>query len=150
MRPFRLPSAGSFCRALFSETPMATAILVVAGMALLLVPLVQLLGDGAGGLYGLEPFLDMVAVLIGLLAVAVSLHMLDGSAQGRANVLVLGLASAAVCNFLHGMMQHPVVGQALGERLHVSHYFALWAYGLEAATLLLFALRVSFPGPGLA
>ncbi len=150
MRPFRLPSAGSFCRALFSETPMATAILVVAGMALLLVPLVQLLGEGAGGLYGLEPFLDMVAVLIGLLAVAVSLHMLDGSAQGRANVLVLGLASAAVCNFLHGMMQHPVVGQALGERLHVSHYFALWAYGLEAATLLLFALRVSFPGPGMA
>ncbi len=150
MRSFRLPSAGSFCRALFSETPMATAILVVAGMALLLVPLVQLLGEGAGGLYGLEPFLDMVSVLIGLLAVAVSLHMLDGSAQGRANVLVLGLASAAVCNFLHGMLPHPVVGHALGERLHISHYFALWAYALEAATLLLFALRVSFPGPGMA
>ncbi|MDA8519653.1 EAL domain-containing protein [Acidovorax sp. NCPPB 4044] len=150
MRPSRTPTFGSFCRALLSETPAVTAMLVVAGMALLLVPIVQLLGPGLKGLHGLEPFLDMVGVLIGLLAVSVSLHMLDESAQGRANVLVLGLATAAVCNFLHGVLQHEVMGVVESGRIHVSGYFAMWARGVEAATLLLFALRASGRGPGRA
>lgn len=124
--------------------------LVVAVLALLLVPVVQLLGSGLQGLHGLEPFLDMVVVLIGLLAVAVSLHMLDDTQQGRANVLVAGLATAAVCNFLHAVLLHQMESMASVTRANVSSYFGLLAHGVEALTLLLFALRVSFHGPGRA
>ncbi|RAR84792.1 diguanylate cyclase/phosphodiesterase [Paracidovorax anthurii] len=151
MRPSRRPPpAGLLSRALRSDTPAVTIVLVAAGMALLLVPIVQMLGAGLEGLHGVEPFLDMVVVLVGLLAVSVSLHMLDESSQGRANVLVLGLATAAVCNFLHGVLQHEVMGVPVGGSINASAYFALWGTVVEAVTLLLFALRVSGPGPGRA
>ncbi|RYF02016.1 MAG: EAL domain-containing protein [Comamonadaceae bacterium] len=112
--------------------------------------MVSLLGGGLQGLYGLEPFLDLVVVLIGLLAVAVSLHMLDDSVQERANILVLGLATAAVCNFLHTLLQHRVETASVGVRLDVSLYFGVLARVVEALTLLAFALRITAPGPSRA
>ncbi|GKS99463.1 bifunctional diguanylate cyclase/phosphodiesterase [Acidovorax sp. SUPP3434] len=148
--PPHRPVTAAIARTLLSEAPAVTLMLVVAVLALLLVPVVQLLGSGLQGLHGLEPFLDMVVVLIGLLAVAVSLHMLDDTQQGRANVLVAGLATAAVCNFLHAVLLHQMESMASVTRANVSSYFGLLAHGFEALTLLLFALRVSFHGPGRA
>lgn len=49
MRLFRPPSAGSFRRTLFSESPAVTAVLVVAGMAAMFSPVMQLLGTGLDG-----------------------------------------------------------------------------------------------------
>ncbi len=150
MRLFRPPSSGSFLRALFSESPAATAVLLVVGMAAMFIPVMQLLDTGLGGPYVVEQFLDMVAVLIGVLAVSVSLHMLDESAQGRANILVAGLATAAVCNFLHGVLPHQPLGTGQDAQVAVSRYFSLWGHGVESVTLLLFALRASAAGPGMA
>ncbi|WP_019703643.1 EAL domain-containing protein [Paracidovorax oryzae] len=150
MRLFRPPPAGSFRRTLFSESPAVTAVLVVAGMAAMFSPVMQLLGTGLDGPHGVEQFLDMVAVLIGVLAVSVSLHMLDESAQGRANVLVVGLATAAVCNFFHGVLSPQPLGMGQDAQVAVSHYFSLWGHGVESVTLLLFAVRASAAGPGMA
>jgi len=137
-------------RALLSDAPAVTVVLVVAVLALLLVPMVQLLGGGRQGLYGLEPFLDLVIVLIGLLGVAVSLHMLDDTVQERANTLVFGLATAAVCNFLHTLLLHRVEFLGVGTRADVALYFSMLARVVESLTLLAFALRVSAPGPSRA
>src|SRR5690606_37037273 len=70
-----------------ADAPAVTVVLVVAALGLVIVPLVRVLGDGGGAQQGLEPFLELVAVLLGLLVVAVSLHTLEASGQARANVL---------------------------------------------------------------
>ena len=144
------PRPHPLTRALMSDAPAVTVVLVVSVLALLLVPMVRLLGGGMQGAYGLEPFLDLVVVLIGLLAVAVSLHMLDDSVQERANILVLGMATAAVCNFLHALLQQRPDMAPTGARLDVSLYFGTLGRVVEALTLLAYALRLAAPGPSRA
>ena len=41
----------------WSDAPAITVVLVVAVLALVVVPLAQMLGDGAGPQHGLEPLL---------------------------------------------------------------------------------------------
>ncbi|WP_137746588.1 PAS domain-containing protein, partial [Acidovorax sp. NB1] len=134
-------------RAYLSDAPAVTVVLVVVVLALVILPLVQLLGDGAGAQHGLEPLLEMAAVLLGLLVVSVSLHALEAHEQARANVLVVGVGVAAACNFLHGVLVHsgPVhmpVGSA-----YISLWLSSWARIAEVATLGLTATRLAAPGP---
>ncbi len=133
-------------RSYLSDAPAVTVVLVVAVLALVILPLVQLLGDGAGAQHGLEPLLEMAAVLLGLLVVSVSLHALEAHEQARANVLVVGVGVAAACNFLHGVLVHsgPVhmpVGSA-----HISMWLSSWARLAEVVTLGLVATRLAAPG----
>jgi diguanylate cyclase (GGDEF)-like protein/PAS domain S-box-containing protein len=140
MKPRLSPS---LARTRLPAGPVAVVAMVVAVPALLGVPMLQGLGALA-----LEPLLAFVAVFAGLLAVAVCLQMLDVRDQHRANVLVLGLSVAAVCNFMHAMLQlqagAPQAGQAAAGA-----FFSMAARGVEALTLLLFALRLHIPGAGM-
>src|SRR3989344_1219649 len=96
--PTRTPPA----RSPWADAPALTVVLVVAALTLVIVPVAQMLGPGAGSQHGLEPFMELVAVLLGLLVVSVSLHTLDPSEQARANVLVAGFGGAAAGGLGHG------------------------------------------------
>jgi len=133
-----------------ADAPAVTVVLVVAALGLVIVPLVRALGDGGGAQQGLEPFLELVAVLLGLLVVAVSLHTLEASGQARANVLVAGFGVAAACNFLHGVLAHSMPVAAPSATAHISLWLSSWARVAEAVALLLMALRLSAPGPARA
>ncbi|MFN4119353.1 PAS domain-containing protein, partial [Acidovorax sp.] len=129
-----------------SGAPAFTVVLVVTVLALVIVPVVQMLGQGDGGQHGLEPFMELVAVLLGLLVVSVSLHTLDGREQARANVLVVGFSVAAACNFLHGVLAHSTPVHMPAGSAHISLWLSTWARVAEVATLLLTALQVSAAG----
>ncbi|WP_422845749.1 EAL domain-containing protein [Acidovorax sp. M2(2025)] len=132
---------------LLADAPAFTVVLVVAALALVVGPLAQMLGDGGVGQHGLEPFMELVAVLLGLLVVSVSLHTLQPAEQAPANVLVVGFGIAAVCNFLHGTLAHSTpVHEPLGTA-HISLWFSSWARVAEVATLGFTALRWVLPGP---
>ena len=120
----------------------ATVVLAVLAM----VGAAAVLWPGAD----VESLLDFVIVLVGLLAVAVSLQMLEVGDQQRANVLVFGLVVAAACNFMHAVLPQQAGTPDMAQRLAASACFALLAGWSEALTLLAFALRVRLPGPGLA
>ncbi|WP_311221629.1 MULTISPECIES: EAL domain-containing protein [unclassified Acidovorax] len=129
------------------NAPALTVVLVVGALALFLVPVLRLLGSGLDGLFGLEPFFDLVVVLLGLLAVALSIHTLDSEPDRRNHLLAGGLAVAAVCGFLHAMLlQSEGRGTAMPEREHVSAFFSIGARWVESIALLLFALGVRAPG----
>lgn len=133
LAPARLPAG-----------PIAVVAMVVAVPALLGLPLWQ----GMGAL-ALEPLFALVVVLAGLLAVAVCLQMLDVRDQRRANVLVLGLSIAAVCNFMHALLLlQPDFGGPPGQVV-AEWYFSTAARSVEALTLLLFAMRIHIPGAGM-
>ena len=134
------------------DTPAVTVVLVVSALALVLVPMSRLLTGGAGAPYGLEPMLELMSVLLGLLVVAVSLHMLDPQEQSRANIVVFGFTVAALCNFLHGVMAYAAPVQAHGAALPAevaaaSGWFSSLARVAEAGTLALLVLRVRALGP---
>ncbi|PJI98721.1 PAS domain S-box-containing protein/diguanylate cyclase (GGDEF)-like protein [Acidovorax sp. 69] len=133
-------------RPLLSDAPAVTVVLVVAVLVLVILPLAQMLGDGAGAQYGLEPFLELVAVLLGLLVVSVSLHALEAQEQARANVLVAGFGVAAACNFLHGVLVHSGAGGSLLSSTDISLWLSRGARVAEAVTLGLTAARLSAPG----
>jgi len=131
----------------WSDAPAITVVLVVAVLALVVVPLAQMLGDGAGAQHGLEPLLELVAVLLGLLVVSVSLHALEAQEQARANVLVVGFGVAAACNFLHGVLVHSGPVHMPPGSADMSLWLSSWARVAEALTLGLTATRLSAPGP---
>ncbi|MBX9832276.1 MAG: hypothetical protein K2X78_04445, partial [Burkholderiaceae bacterium] len=91
------PSTPTTARSPWWDAPALTVVLVVGALALVIVPLAQVLGDGAGAQHGLEPFLELMAVLLGLLVVSISLHTLEAREQARSNVLVVGFGVAAAC-----------------------------------------------------
>ena len=134
----------------WSDAPAITVVLVVALPALVVVPLAQMLGDGAGAQHGLEPLLELVAVLLGLLVVSVSLHALEAQEQARANVLVVGFGVAAACNFLHGVLVHSGPVHMPPGSADMSLWLSSWARVAEALTLGLTATRLSAPGPARA
>ena len=134
----------------WSDAPAITVVLVVALLALVVVPLAQMLGDGAGAQHGLEPLLELVAVLLGLLVVSVSLHALEAQEQARANVLVVGFGVAAACNFLHGVLVHSGPVHMPPGSADMSLWLSSWARVAEALTLGLTATRLSAPGPARA
>ena len=134
----------------WSDAPAFTVVLVVALLALVVVPLAQMLGDGAGAQHGLEPLLELVAVLLGLLVVSVSLHALEAQEQARANVLVVGFGVAAACNFLHGVLVHSGPVHMPPGSADMSLWLSSWARVAEALTLGLTATRLSAPGPARA
>ena len=134
----------------WSDAPAFTVVLVVALLALVVVPLAQMLGDGAGAQHGLEPLLELVAVLLGLLVVSVSLHSLEAQEQARANVLVVGFGVAAACNFLHGVLVHSGPVHMPPGSADMSLWLSSWARVAEALTLGLTATRLSAPGPARA
>ena len=127
----------------WSDAPAITVVLVVALLALVVVPLAQMLGDGAGAQHGLEPLLELVAVLLGLLVVSVSLHALEAQEQARANVLVAGFGVAAACNFLHGVLVHSGPVHMPPGSADMSLWLSSWARVAEALTLGLTATRLS-------
>lgn len=141
--PTRTPPA----RSPWADAPAFTVVLVVAALTLVIVPVAQMLGPGAGSQHGLEPFMELVAVLLGLLVVSVSLHTLDPSEQARANVLVAGFGVAAVCNFLHGVLAHSTPVHMPSGTAHISLWLSSWARVVEVITLLLTAARLAMPGP---
>lgn len=130
--------------------PWFTVAVVLAVLALLGLPTVQWAGDDIQAWLALVPLLGFVVVLVGLLAVTISLQTLDVREQPRANVLVFGLALAAVFH-IAGLLvtlqltnwpdaaQRPAAAQVLG-------LLARWS---EALTLLVFALRRQAQGTGL-
>ena len=130
-----------------SESPAITVVLVVAALALVVVLLGRILGHGAGTGPELEPFMELVAMLLALLVVSVSLHVLDRQTQGYANVLVVGFGVAVVCNFLHGVLAHGTPASVSGSVADTALWLEGWVRVAECATLLLIALRVSLPGP---
>ena len=134
----------------WSDAPAITVVLVVALPALVVVPLAQMLGDGASAQHGLEPLLELVAVLLGLLVVSVSLHALEAQEQARANVLVVGFGVAAACNFLHGVLVHSGPVHMPPGSADMSLWLSSWARVAEALTLGLTATRLSAPGPARA
>ncbi|WP_298212523.1 EAL domain-containing protein [Acidovorax sp.] len=129
-----------------SDAPAVTVVLVVAVLALVILPLVRMLGDGAGAQHGLEPLLELAAVLLGLLVVSVSLHALDSHEQARANVLVAGFGVAAACNFLHGVVAHSTPVHMPEGSAGISLWLSTWARVAEVVTLGLAAMRLSAPG----
>src|SRR3989344_4841202 len=141
--PTRTPPAPSP----WADAPALTVVLVVAALTLVIVPVAQMLGPGAGSQHGLEPFMELVAVLLGLLVVSVSLHTLDPSEQARANVLVAGFGVAAVCNFLHGVLAHSTPVHMPSGTAHISLWLSSWARVVEVVTLLLVGSAMG-PLPG--
>ena len=140
------PSSSQTVRMPWSDAPAITVVLV----ALVVVPLAQMLGNGAGAQHGLEPLLELVAVLLGLLVVSVSLHALEAQEQARANVLVVGFGVAAACNFLHGVLVHSGPVHMPPGSADMSLWLSSWARVAEALTLGLTATRLSAPGPARA
>ena len=132
------------------DAPALTVVLVVGALALVIVPLAQVLGDGAGAQHGLEPFLELMAVLLGLLVVSISLHTLEAREQARSNVLVVGCGVAAACNFLHGVLAHSTPVHLPSGTADISLWLSGWARVAEMLTLLLTALQVSARGPAKA
>ncbi|RQO78813.1 PAS domain-containing protein, partial [Acidovorax sp. FJL06] len=133
-------------RSSLSDAPAVTVVLVVAVLSLVILPLVQVLGDGAGAQHGLEPLLELAAVLLGLLVVSVSLHALEAHEQARANVLVAGFGVAAACNFLHGVLVHSGPVHMPAGSADISLWLSTWARVAEVAALGLTALQLSAPG----
>src|SRR3989344_3832562 len=141
--PTRTPPA----RSPWADAPALTVVLVVAALTLVIVPVAQMLGPGPGSQHGLAPFMELVAVLLGLLVVSVSLHTLDPSEQARADVVVAGFGVAAVCNFLHGVLAHSTPVHMPSGTAHISLWLSSWARVVEVVTLLLTAARLAMPGP---
>jgi len=135
---------------MLTDAPAVTVVLVVAGLALAVVPLAQVLGEGAGAQHGLEPFLELMAVMLGLLVVSISLHTLEAPEQGRANVLAAGFGVAAACNFLHGVLAHSTPVHMPSATYDISMWLSSWARLAETVTLLLMGLQVAAPGPAKA
>ena len=132
------------------EASALTVVLVVAAVALVVVPLAQALGGRGGTPQGLEPFLELVAVVLGLLVVAVSMHTLESSGQERANVLIVGVGVASACNLLHGVLApHEPVG-ATAAQAQISMWLSSWARVAETLTLLATARQMTAPGAGRA
>ncbi|MDD2179310.1 PAS domain-containing protein, partial [Acidovorax sp. D2M1] len=144
------PNRSSAVRMPWLDAPAITVVLVVAVLALVVVPLAQMMGDGAGAQQGLEPFLELVAVLLGLLVVSVSMHALEAQEQARANVLVGGFGVAAACNFLHAMLVHSGPVHMSSGSADMSLWLSSWARVAEVLTLGLTATRLSAPGPARA
>ena len=115
-----VPAPGDAARAEWLEAPAFTVVLVVAALALVIGPLAQALGEAPVGHHGLEPFMELMAVLLGLLVVSVSLHTLDAPEQARANVLVAGFGVAAACNFLHGVLAYSTPVYVPPDTAHIS------------------------------
>ena len=134
-------------RTLAAQAPAVTVVLVVVVLALVMVSLGGILGEGADRQHGLEPFMELVAILLALLVVSVSLHVLEEQGQGRANVLVAGFGVAAVCNFLHGVLAHATPQPAAPVVADMALWLGAWVRVAECAALLLTALRCSLPGP---
>ncbi|WP_035202468.1 bifunctional diguanylate cyclase/phosphodiesterase, partial [Acidovorax sp. CF316] len=134
-------------RMLVSDAPAATVVLAVGVLALVMVSLGGILGEGTDRQHGLEPFMELVAILLALLVVSVSLHVLDEQGQGRANVLVAGFGVAAVCNFLHGVLAHATPQPASALVTDMALWLGAWVRVAECAALLLTALHASLPGP---
>ena len=137
-----------------ADAPALTVVLVVASLALVMVPMGRMLGEGAQTQHGLEPFMELVAVLLGLLVVllgllvvSVSLHTLEASEQQRANVLVVGFGIAAACNFLHGVLAHSTPVHMPSGSANISLWLSSWARVVEVITLVLTAARTALPGP---
>ncbi|UCU98286.1 EAL domain-containing protein [Acidovorax radicis] len=135
-------------RPLLPDAPAVTMVLLVAALALVILPLARILGERAGMPFGMEPFLELVAVLLGLLVVSVSLHTLEAPEQARANVLVVGFGVAAACNFLHGVLVHSGPVHMPSGSADVSLWLSTWARVAEMLTLGLTATRLSAPGTG--
>ncbi|WP_462389107.1 PAS domain-containing protein, partial [Acidovorax sp. Q11] len=133
-------------RSYLSDAPAVTVVLIVAVLAVVVLPLMQWLGNGVGEQYGLEPLLDTAAVLLGLLVVSVSLHALDAREQARANVLVVGVGVAVACDFLHGLLVHSGPMHMPADNTHMSSWFSGWARIAEVLTLGLMATRLVAPG----
>ncbi|WP_345067235.1 PAS domain-containing protein, partial [Acidovorax lacteus] len=106
------------------------------------------LGSTAGSTHGLEPLLELVAVVLGLLVVAVSLHVLDEQDQGCANVLVVGILVAAICNFLHGVLAHSTPVHMPAEVAQPSLWLSTVARLGEAFALGWLAFGGRLPGRG--
>ncbi|MBT9511957.1 MAG: PAS domain-containing protein, partial [Acidovorax sp.] len=140
------PNSPPPARSSLSDAPAVTVVLVVAVLALVILPLAQILGDGAGAHHGLEPLLDLAAVLLGLLVVSVSLHALEAHEQARANVLVAGFGVAAACNFLHGVLVHAGPVHMPAGSADISLWLSTWARVAEVITLGLAATHLSAPG----
>uniref|UniRef100_UPI000682B259 diguanylate cyclase domain-containing protein n=1 Tax=Acidovorax radicis TaxID=758826 RepID=UPI000682B259 len=147
MPPLPSPHRSPPARSSLADAPAVTVVLVVAALALVIVPLAQMLGEGAGSQHGLEPFMELVAVLLGLLVVSVSLHTLEMSEQARANVLVAGFGVAAAFNFLHGMLAHSTPVHLPPGTANISLWLSSWARVAEVVTLLLTAAKLMMPGP---
>ena len=145
-----VPAPGDAARAEWLEAPAFTVVLVVAALALVIGPLAQALGEAPVGHHGLEPFMELMAVLLGLLVVSVSLHTLDAPEQARANVLVAGFGVAAACNFLHGVLAYSTPVYVPPGTAHISLWLSSCARIAEVATLLLAAARLALPGPAKA
>jgi diguanylate cyclase (GGDEF)-like protein/PAS domain S-box-containing protein len=148
--PASAPAPVRTARAGWVDAPAFTVALVAAALALVLGPLAQLLGSGPVGHHGLEPFMELMAVLLGLLVVSVSLHMLDAHEQAQANVLVAGFGVAAACNFLHGVLAYSAPGHAPPAAAYISLWLSSCARIAEVAALLLAAARLALPGPAKA
>ncbi|MCW5294262.1 putative bifunctional diguanylate cyclase/phosphodiesterase [Verminephrobacter eiseniae] len=139
LRPVREP---------LSDAPVVTV--AAAVLALVLLPLAQRLSAGVDVLHGLEPFMELVAVLLGLLVVSVSLRTFERQEQARANVLVAGFGVAAACNLLHGMLLHFDAAHPplLAGSADISLWLSSWARVAEVTTLWFTAMRLSAPGLG--
>ena len=134
-----------------SQLPRAPAVTVVViglASAFLLVHMLRLPGSGADNLGGVELFLDLVVVLLGLMSVALALHTLDPEPDRQAHLLVGALAVAAVGNFLHAMLLQASVGAALAPgQQDASAFYGLSARLVESLAWLMYAFGLRMRGP---
>ncbi len=130
------------------DEPALTVLLVVGALALLLVPVSRMLGDGMVGDWGLESLFGLVVVLLGLVAAALSMHALDPEPDRRIPLLVGGLTVACACGFMQAMLpllEGGVGGRTLAHSPSVA-FFDACARTAEGLAFLALARGMRVPG----
>ncbi len=140
----RLPAAPA--RPSSGGGPLVTLGWVAAALAAVVLPAWHWGGSGEDAWRYPSIVLDITAVVIGLLAVTISVQTLDAREQPRANLFVFGLTVALVVNGCQVALALVAAGRFDG----LQSFFLTVGHGAEVLTLLAFSLRSRLAGRGVA
>ena len=129
---------------------ITTRLGMVAGVllsVLLLSPPVRLFDRGEGLWLGLHLMLELSAVVVASLVVAVSWYSLDRVQRRQSNALIFGFTVTAVCDLLHALSYAGMPSLFSASSTSKAIYFWLAARIFETLALTMLAINLRLPGP---
>lgn len=122
---------------------LAAAVLL---SVLLLSPPVRLFERGEGLWLGLHLMLEVSAVVVAALVVAVSWYSLERAQRRQSNALIFGFTVTAICDLLHALSYAGMPALLSESSTSKAIYFWLAARIFETLALALLAVNLRLPG----
>jgi len=128
---------------------ITTRLAMTAGLllsVLMLSPSVRLFERGEGLWLGLHLMLEVSAVVVAALVVAVSWYSLERAQRRQSNALIFGFTVTAVCDLLHALSyagMPPLLSESSTSK---AIYFWLAARVFETLALAMLAMNLRLPG----